>query len=618
MKKKTQTLPVLISQAPTTDTSPASKFGSDRVAQVRLSVAAATLIGLMGSAPGVASAAPATANSDAWAKGRILVIPRAGLPAQEFAKILSVHGGKSRKVGQSNLYIVDLPAAASEKAVVAKLAHHPSLKFAELDRRVSPGFVPNDPYNGSEWHLAKIGAPSAWNSAQGAGVTVAVLDSGVDGTHPDLAAQMVPGWNVYDNNSNTSDVNGHGTAVAGAVAAASNNGIGVASVAGQSKIMPVRIADANAYAYWSTVAQGLTWAADHGARVANISYVGVAGSLSVQNAAQYMKNKGGLVIVCAGNNGIDENITPTTTMIPVSATDSNDLRTSWSSYGNFVAMSAPGLNIWTTARGGTYQQWWGTSLASPITAGVVALMMSAKPALDALQVENLLYSTAIDLGSAGRDPIYGYGRVNAAGAVQAAVSAPPTADTQAPAVAISAPLGSSTVSGLVSVNATASDNVGVTRVELWVNGSAVAIDTAAPFGFSWDSTGVPNGMANLVAYAFDAAGNSKASAPVSVNVANPIKSVASDVTPPTLSIVNPVAGSVVGNVSISVSASDDSGAAGISQSLYIDGVLTASASGATLGYNWSTRQSANGTHTIKAVARDAAGNMTSTSVQVTK
>ena len=122
-----------------------------------------------------------------WAKGRILVMPRAGLPEKDMARILGEHGGKGRKIGQSNLYIVDLPGNASEKAVAAKLAHHPAFKFAEIDQEVEPALIPNDPYYGSAWHLPKIGAPSAWDSSQGAGVIIAILDSGVDSTHPDLA-----------------------------------------------------------------------------------------------------------------------------------------------------------------------------------------------------------------------------------------------------------------------------------------------------------------------------------------------------------------------------------------------------------------------------------------------
>lgn len=559
----------------------------------------------------------ALAQSNEWAKGRLLVQTRAGLPSAELAKILKTHGGKARRIGSSDLHVVELEAGRSETAVQALLAHHPAFKFAELDRRAAPALVTNDPYLGSAWHLGKINAGQAWDVTQGSGITIAILDTGISGSHPDLIARLVPGWNFYDNNTDTSDVHGHGTAVAGAAAATSNNGAGVASVAGAAKLLPVRIADANAYAYWSTVAQGLTYAADQGARVANISYVGVAASASVQSAAQYMRSKGGLVVVAAGNNGINENIVPTTTMIPVSATDGADLLASWSSYGTFVALAAPGVGIWTTARSGGYESWSGTSLASPVTAGVVALMMAAKPTLANSQVESLLYSSSVDLGSAGRDIYFGYGRINAAAAVAAAQSAV-TTDTTAPSAAISAPAALATVSGLVPINVTATDNVGVTRVELRVNGVLASTDLSAPYQFSWDSTKVANGSASLVATAFDAAGNSKASSSVSVNVAN-ISALPADTVAPNVTISSPAAGAVVaGVVSVKLAASDDSGAAGITQSLYIDGALVSTGTGASLSYSWNTRKLAAGGHTVQAVARDAAGNSKSVTVSVTK
>jgi thermitase len=547
------------------------------------------------------------------APGRLLIGARAGVSDAEMRKLLGPYAGRATRIGRSDLHIANVPVGA-EKTIVDFLAKHPQLKFAELDRRLAPSFTANDPYAGSQWHLSKIGSNIAWDSAQGAGITIAILDSGVDGTHPDLSARMVAGWNFLDNNANAADVNGHGTAVAGAAAATLNNGTGVAGTAGQARIMPVRIADANAYAYYSTIAQGINWAADNGARVANISYA-AGGSAAVQSAAQYMKSKGGLVIVAAGNNGIDEMIAPTTTMIIVSATNSTDSKTSWSSYGAAVSLAAPGQDIWTTVRGGIYQAWWGTSLASPVVAGVVGLMMSAKPSLGSGQIESLLFSSATDLGAAGRDPLYGYGRVNAAAAVQTSLSAV-AADTQAPSASISAPLANSSVSGMVAVDVVASDNVGVAKVELRVNGATVATDMVAPFGFSWDSSKQANGMNTLAAVAFDAAGNSASSAAVSVNVAN---SVAADTSPPSISISTPKAGSVVsGSVSISSSASDNAGAAGIKQTLLIDGVQVASGTGATLSYSWNTRKASAGSHIIQALAQDAAGNKSSSSVSVSK
>ena len=561
------------------------------------------------------AAQPAAVGAEQFARGRILVMPRAGLSAAEFAKVLAPHGGRGRKIGQSDLHVVDLPGNASEKAVIERLSKNPHVKFAELDRLVKSNFVPNDPYFGSEWHLNKVNAPAAWDLGQGGGVTIAILDSGVDDSHPDLAAQMVPGYNFFDNNTNTADVFGHGTAVAGVAAAASNNGTGVSGVAGQARIMPVRVSDLNGWAYYSTVAQGITYAADHGARVANASFAGLASSVSVQNAAQYMKSKGGLVFIAAGNNGVDENLPASSTLIPVSATDESDNRTSWSSYGNFVALAAPGIT-YTTSRGGNYDQWMGTSFSSPLAAGVAALMMSAKPTLDGAQIEKLMYSTAVDIGAPGRDIYYGYGRVDAGAAVKAAAGTVIAVDAQAPTVAIANLAASSTVSGVVPVNVNASDNVGVARVELKVNGNTVAVDNAAPYAFSWDSAGVANGMASLVAYAYDAAGNVAASAAVSVNVANNVTLVQKDTTAPTLRIANPTSGKVNGNVTVSTSADDDSGAAGIRQFLYVDGVLVAQGTGSSMAYSWNSKKAAKGTHTIQATARDAAGNTSTTSVSV--
>jgi len=579
----------------------------------------------IGSAPHAFAAGVATPPDGGFARGRIIVEARPGLSDDDLDRVLKEHGGKKRKIGQSRLHVVDLPPNASEQDVVAKLSRRPELKFAELDRAVPVAMAVNDPYMGSEWHLAKINTPAALDTSMGSGVTIAVLDSGVNVNHPDLKANLVAGYNVYGNNTDLTDVCGHGTAVAGTAAATGNNTSGVAGVAGAARIMPVRIAyedpTLGCYAYFSTIASGITYAADHGARVANISYVGIAGSSAVLSAARYMNGKGGVVIVSAGNNNKDENVTPDPALVIVSATDSSDNKASFSSWGSFVTISAPGTYIWTTNNSLGYSQWQGTSFSSPVVAGVAALMMSARPDLSGDQIKSLLYSTAVDLGTAGRDPIFGYGRVNAAAAVQAAKVYQAPTDTTAPMASIAAPLANSTVSGVVGVTVNASDNVGVARVDLTVNGTVVATDTSSPFSFSWNSAGVANGMANLVAIAYDAAGNAGKSTTVAVSVANTTTSTVTtgkDTTPPAVKISNPVGGSVSGTVSVSVNASDNAGASGISTVLKIDGVTYAQGTGGTLGYSWNTRKVSSGQHVLSVVARDAAGNTSTTSVTVTK
>jgi len=550
-----------------------------------------------------------------WAAGRILVQPRPGLSEDELDKILQQHHGKrAQKIEQINLHVVEVPPTA-EAAVAEALSHNPHIKFAELDMEITPAdaVTPNDPKYSSQWHLPKIQAPTAWGlePTLGQGIVIAILDTGVDGTHPDLAGQMVPGWNSYDNNSSTIDVYGHGTKVAGTTAATSYNGIGVASVAGQASIMPVRISDPTGYAYWSTVAQGLTWAADHGAQVANISYDGVSGSSTVQSAAQYMRNKGGVVVVAAGNSGGLESIAASSTLISVAATDSNDARASFSSYGTYVDLAAPGVGIWTTTNGGGYGSVSGTSFSSPIVAGVVALMKKVNPALTPADIDSILAKTADDRGDPGWDQYYGYGRVNAANAVLMA-SQTIASDTTPPAVSITSPTGG-TVKGLIPVDVNATDNVGVAHVDLYANGKLVASDSLAPYSFSWDTTASPEGPLTLTAYAYDAAGNQAVSKGVSVTVDNVPDPV--DTQPPTVTITSPANGATVnGNVTIAITAADNVGVTQLSCS--VDGQVLGTASSGSLNCNWNARKATSGNHTISAQAKDAAGNTTSTSITV--
>ena len=178
------------------------------------------------------------------------------------------------------------------------------------------------------------------------------------------------------------------------------------------------------------------------------------------------------------------------------------------------------------------------------------------------------------------------------------------------------------MSGLVAVNVNAADNVGVSRVELKANGTVVATDSSAPYAFSWNSAGVANGMNNLVAVAYDAAGNTGTSSTVAVNVANATVTsptptpTTGDTAAPVITVSNPVAGSVSGRVEVSVSAADNSGAAGVTMNLHINTVLRAYGSGGNLAYSWDTTKSS-GNQTLKIVARDKAGNVATKYVYVT-
>lgn len=558
----------------------------------------------------------AAAPAAAYVPGRLLIQKRAGLSDEQFDLALKPHGGKRvGEIGPINVHIVQLPAQANAEAAANALASNKHFKFVEPDRIVGQAATTNDPSLASQWQLAKVNAPAAWDTSTGSNVTIAIIDTGVDGTHPDLAAQMVPGWNFYDNNADASDAHGHGTKVAGTAAAAGNNSLGVSSVAYRSRILPIRVSDASGSAYFSTIAQGLAWAADQGARVANISFDQTYTSASIESAAQYFKGKGGVTVVGAGNSGADTSVATTGNLVIVAATDSNDAKASWSNYGSHISVAAPGVSVYTTTRGGGYGSASGTSFSSPMTAGAVALMMAANPALPPNQVQSLLYATTVDLGAAGKDIYYGAGRIDAAAATRAAATAM-AVDAQAPTVSISAPT-AGTVSGLVAVDVAASDNVGVARVDLVVNGSAYASDASAPYGFSLDTTKIADGKATVTAYAYDAAGNYTGSQPITFTVANAPK--VADTTPPSVAFLSPGNGTKVNtSVSITGSASDNLGASGLNFSLVIDGKLITTVTGGSLSYNWNTKKAAAGSHLLTLTARDAAGNTTSNSITVSK
>lgn len=553
-----------------------------------------------------------------WRAGQILVKPKAGLSDREFNDVLSKNQGKAgEKIGSLPLHVVSVPKNA-EEAVVRALSKNPHIEFAELDMLVQlTETTVNDQYFSIAWHLPKIQTPSAWDVTKGEGVTIAVLDTGVDGGHQDLVNQLLPGYNAADGSSTTSDVMGHGTAVAGTASAQTNNSVGVASIAWGAKILPVRVTnDPTGAAYYSDIARGLNWAADHNADVANISFDGISNSASVTTAAQYMRGKGGVVIAAAGNSGIDPGFTDNPYIISVSATDSNDAKASWSNYGSFIDVAAPGVSIPTTKMGNAYSKWSGTSFSSPVTAGVAALIMAANPNLTPDEVEKVLKESADKIAGTDFHPYFGNGRVNAAAAVQLALNTT-SKDTVPPMVSIFSPTAGSVISGISQVEVSASDNIGVSEVSLFANGVLVGTDNVAPYQFSWDSKGVSDGSVVLTASAKDAAGNQASSGNVSITVKNQTALEPQDQSPPTVQITNPGNGSkVTGVISVNVAANDNVGVAKLE--LYVDGKLVSSTTSGSLTYKWNTNKVASGSHVISSVAKDKANNIGQTSIQVSK
>jgi len=556
---------------------------------------------------------------------RILVQPKAGLSNQALDQILKPFNGvRKQSIKKINVHVVELPMAANAVNVAQALRKNKHIKSAEVDGLVEPILIPNDPYFSSAWHLPKINAPAAWDYSQGTDITIAILDTGTNSAHIDLIANIVPGWNFFDNNNDTSDVHGHGTATAGVASAVNNNGTGVASIGFSAKIMPIRISDLQGYGYYSTIANGIIFAADNGARIASISYLGISSSSTVRAAADYMRSNGGIVVTAGGNTNSLRTEPDVVSITSVSATDNNDNRASFSSWGDYIDLAAPGVSILTTTRSGGYAGFSGTSASSPLVAGVYALMLSIKPTLTPFELDTILFSTAVDLGTPGEDQEFGAGRVDAGAAVLFVYNMSPTDDLQPPTVNITSPTNNQIANGLTNVNVTAQDNIGVTKVALYINNILFVTDFTTPYGFTFDTTLYNDGPLTLQTKAYDAAGNEGSSAVITVNVVN-------DIVPPTVQITSPLNGDTVsGIVTINVVATDNKNVAKIV--LRIDEREVAIAYGATLSYAWTVplpkghkgkgngqgRKKENTTSIIEATAFDAANNVGNAAITVNK
>ncbi|GAA4590321.1 type VII secretion-associated serine protease mycosin [Actinoplanes octamycinicus] len=302
-----------------------------------------------------------------------------------------------------------------------------------------------DTYRSRQWDLTTMRVPAAWERSTGAGVTVAVIDTGVDASHPDLAGRVLTGYDATtDQVGGSTDPQGHGTHVAGTVAALAGNGIGVAGVAPDVRILPVRVLGANGEGYDSDTAEGVVWAADHGADVINMSLGGTSQSSALTSAVAYARSKGVVVVAAAGNErqkgsptsypGADPGV------IAVAATDSADRVASYSNAGGYVDVAAPGsaiLSTYPTALASSgYASMSGTSMASPHVAALAALLVAARPGLTPDEVESALEDSAVDLGAAGKDNDFGYGRVDAVAALDkvAPEEKPTTTPTPTPTI----------------------------------------------------------------------------------------------------------------------------------------------------------------------------------------
>ncbi|MBA3777971.1 MAG: S8 family serine peptidase [Chloroflexi bacterium] len=419
---------------------------------------------------------------------------------------------------------------------LASLRRNARVGFAELPVPMRALAEPDDTFRSAQWGLDAINAPAGWELTTGSfGAVIAVVDTGVDFSHPDLRAKLLPGYDFFAGDGNPQDVNGHGTLVAGVAAAVSDNERGISGTSWASEILPVRALGPQGEGSDQTVASAIKYAADRGARVINLSLGGPGSSSTLDAAIDYALARKVVLVAAAGNEGpplvssfssvnYPAASEPVVAVGSVSETSAGLTVSSFSSRGDELDVVAPGDDIWTTdcARcsgrpalaAGTYDSVRGTSFAAPFVSGLAALMLSRNPDLSSAQVQSRIRSTARDLGPSGDDRDTGRGLVDVRRAL-ATTTAPYASDGQAPSLRPLDMLPGTMVRGTVTVTARAWDASGVAQADLDYGngirrfahplrrGQALEVSTA------WTSTANVDGLRVWTARAVDAAGNAR-------------------------------------------------------------------------------------------------------------
>lgn len=358
-------------------------------------------------------------------------------------------GSASSDMGEIDLgqvYRLQVPVDADITGIIEQLDAHPDVVYAEPDYLAQLITTPDDPLYAEQWGLDQIGASAAWDVVTGtADVVIAVVDAGLDTTHPDLSGRLwtnpgeipsnsvdddnnghvddIHGWNLVDDNADLTDNTGHGTQVAGVAAAATNNSLGVAGVCWDCRVMVVKVVQTGGVANYSDIAAGVVYAAQKGAEVINVS-LGAYSESATLRAAVAAASETAVVVAGAGNDDTDQRFYPAAYddyVLAVAGTTSSDTKTGMSNYGAWVDVSAPSEVITTTLDGGGYGSASGTSMAAPFAAGLAGLLRSQYPASSPDMVRAHIIRTAdyIDGLNPGYEEQLGNGRISAADAIAA-------------------------------------------------------------------------------------------------------------------------------------------------------------------------------------------------------
>lgn len=375
-----------------------------------------------------AQVGPAPSADAEFVSGEVLVKLR-DESDEALAAFLTGHPlGLKERLGGLGVLRLEVPEG-TERDTIARLRRDALVEWAELDHLRSTLTVPSDQlYRQFQWNMRKIEAERAWEVTTGSpDVVVAVLDTGIDASHPDLEGKLVPGYDVLNDDEEPADDSGHGTHKAGLIGAVSDNELGIAGLSWQAKIMPIKVLNSSGVGPDSVISQGIIYAADRGARIINMSFGSSTTSRVLASAIRYASDKGVLMVAAAGNTAKVDNavIYPAAypEVVAVSATGQADEVPDFSQHHPYVELAAPGMHIvstfWREAGYGSYVSSSGTSDAAPHVSGLAALLLSLNPQLTSSQLRALLADSSEDLGAPGRDEYYGAGRINAYRAVMA-------------------------------------------------------------------------------------------------------------------------------------------------------------------------------------------------------
>lgn len=352
-----------------------------------------------------------------------------GPNAARLDEALAQAGAQQAYAIGGNAYRLKLVRSLDPRALSSHLSSMPGVVYAEPNYERRSFLAPNDEGLDHQWSLTVLQAFDAWAITTGSDIVIAVLDTGISPSHPELRGRVLPGFDFVNNDDDPRDDDGHGTFTAGVAAAEGNNGIGAAGMCWQCRILPVKVLNRRGRGNDATIAAGIRFAVDRGAQIITMSFGGPDDSRVLREAITYALERNVLLVAASGNGQAEGNAPNYPAAYPgvlaVSATGPDDAITSFSTTGDFVDLAAPGVGVWSTlwrhTTGDTYGFADGTSAACPHVAGAAALVWTVRPELSARQVAEVLMLGADDRGAPGKDPAYGYGRLNLLRALQVAL-----------------------------------------------------------------------------------------------------------------------------------------------------------------------------------------------------